>query len=96
MSKHFGAQIIEHVLEMKKQGMTNRAIAGKFGLTTLQIKKLVTRHNSKSRSSIIVPKRRGRPRTRPITDEQEYLERIRQLEMEVELYRSFLQAAGRM
>ena len=40
MSKHFGAQIIEHVLEMKKQGMTNRAIAGKFGLTTLQIKKL--------------------------------------------------------
>lgn len=96
MSKHFGAQIIGHVLEMKEQGITNRAIAEKFGLTALQIKKLVNRHNRKSRSPIVVPKRRGRPRTRPIADEQEYLERIRQLEMEVELYRSFLQAAGRM
>jgi transposase len=95
MSKHFGAQIIGRVLEMKEQGMTNRIIAEKFGFTAIQIKRLVTRHNRRSRSPAGVAKRRGRPKTNPIPDEHKYLERIRQLEMEVELYRSFLHAAGR-
>jgi transposase-like protein len=40
--------------------------------------------------------RRGRPRTRPITTPHDMALRIKELEREVELYRSFLQAAGRM
>lgn len=96
MSKHFGAQIIGHVLEMKEQGMTNRAIAEEFGLTREQIKQLLKRYNKTKRFPIVVPKRQGRARTRPLTGQQDYLLRIKQLEMEVELYKSFLQAAGRM
>ena len=43
-----------------------------------------------------VPKKIGRPRTRPITNAEEMALRIKELEREVELYKSFLQAAGRM
>lgn len=96
MGKHFGKRIIQQVLEMKKQGMTNNAIAEEFGLTKIQIKQLVKRYNRSNRLPAIVPKRQGRPRKRPLVSEQDYVQRIKQLEMEVELYRSFLQAAGRM
>ena len=41
MGKHFGKIIIEQVLQMKEQGMTNHAIGKEFGLTKSQIKKLV-------------------------------------------------------
>ncbi len=96
MRKHFGKAIIEQVLRMKEQGLTYRTIAEEFGLTMIQIKRLVERHHRKKRPSTAVPKRRGRPRKQPFKAEQDYIERIRQLEMEVELYRSFLQIAGRM
>ena len=96
MGKHFGKDIILQVLEMKEQGMTHRFIAEKYGLTKTQIKKLVERYYRSKRKPISVPKPKGRPRKRPLTTEQEYLRRIEQLEMEVNLYRSFLQAAGRM
>jgi len=43
-----------------------------------------------------VPKQKRRPRKQPLVTEQDCMQRIKQLEMEVELYRSFLQAAGRM
>ena len=95
MGKHFGETIIARVLQMKEQGMTHRAIGEEFGLSTIQIKKLVERYNRKSRSPAVVPKRRGRPRKQPLRSEQDYMPRIKQLEMEVELYRSFLQVAGR-
>ncbi len=95
MGKHFGKDIILQVLEMKKQGMTHRSIAEKYGLTTTQIKKLVERYNRSQRAPISVTKPKGRPRKRPLTTEQEYINRIERLEMEVNLYRSFLQAAGR-
>lgn len=95
MGKHFGKTIIAQVLQMKEQGMTHRTIGEEFGLTKVQVKKLVERYNKKSRS-IAVPKRRGRPRKHPLKSEQDYIERIKQLEMEVDLYRSFLQVAGRM
>jgi transposase len=95
MSKHFGEAIIEQVLEMKARGMTRKAIGETFGLTKEQIKELVKRYNRKKRNPT-VPKPKGRPRKRPLTTEEEYIQRIKRLEMEVELYRSFLQAAGRM
>lgn len=96
MGKHYGKIIIGQVIKMKEQGMTHRAIAEEFGLTKEQIKELVKRYNRTKHSPVVVPKRRGRPRTRPITSEQDYLKRIKQLEMEVQLYQSFLQATGRM
>ncbi len=96
MGKHFGKAIIEQVLQMKEQGLTHRTIGEEFGLTMIQVKRLVKRHNRKKRTSTAVPKRRGRPKQQPLKTEQDYIERIKQLEMEVELYRSFLQVAGRM
>jgi hypothetical protein len=95
MGKHYGKYIIAQVLEMKKQGETHRAIAEKYGLTKTQIKKLVGRYNRSKRALSGVPKKSGRPRKRPLTSEQDYIQRIKRLEMEVDLYRSFLHAAGR-
>jgi transposase len=96
MGKHFGKTVIEQVLQMKEQGKTHRAIGEEIGLTKIQVKKLVERYNKKKRSPAVVPKRHGRPGKKPLTPEQDYIQRIKRLEMEVELYRSFLQITGRM
>jgi transposase len=95
MGRHYGKYIIVQVLEKKKQGMTHQAIAEEYGLTKTQIKKLVERYNRKKRNPIAVPKRRGRPRKNLPTTGQAYEQIIKQLQMEVKLLRSFLQAAGR-
>jgi len=96
MGKQYGKDIIAQVLEMKRLGMTHRDIAVKYGLTKTQIKKLVERYNRSKRMPFNVSKQKGRPRKRPLTTEQDYIQKIKRLEMEVELYRSFLQVAGRM
>ena len=54
----------------------------------------VRRYNREPELSI--PKKRGRPRKTPPTKQREMELRIKKLEREVTLYRSFLQAAGRM
>jgi transposase len=95
MGRHYGKYIIKQVLEMKEQGITHKAIAEENGLTKIQIKKLVERYNRKSRNPVTVQKRRGRPRKHPITSQREMELEIKRLKMEVELLRSFLQAAGR-
>lgn len=95
MGRHYGKYIMEQVLEMKEQGITHQAIAEEYGLTKTQIKKLVERYNRKRRNPIAIPKQRGRPRKQLPTTEQGYVQIIKQLEMEVKLLRSFLQAAGR-
>jgi transposase len=95
MGRHYGKYIIGQVLEMKEQGITHKAIGEKYGLTKIQIKKLVESYNRKSRNPIAVPKRRGRPRKNPITNQREMEVEIKRLKMEVDLLRSFLQAAGR-
>jgi transposase len=95
MGKHYGKVIIEEVLRMKAQGMTHRAIGEEYGLTMIQIKKLVER-DRKSKRMLPKPSRpKGRPRKRPLTVEENYNQEIKRLKMEVELLRSFLQAAGR-
>ena len=95
MGKHFGKAIMTQVLEMKAQGMTNKAIGEAFGLTKEQIKYLVKRY-TKNKRNPTVPKQIGRPSKRSLTKEEDLAQRVKRLEMEVELYRSFLQAAGRM
>ena len=96
MGKQFGAEILPKVLELKKQGYTHQRIGEELGYTKVQIKKLVERYNRKQHNPIKISIKRGRPRKRPISTEEEYQQRIRQLEMENDLLRFFLQAAGRM
>ena len=96
MRKHFGEKIIKKVLELKGQGFTKRQIGEQLGFDQLQIKELLKRYYRKQRNPVLFIKAKGRPRKRPLTTAQEKDLRIKQLEREVELYRSFLQVAGRM
>ena len=96
MGKHYWRETLPKVLEMKENGYTHRMIAEELGFSMDQIKRLLERNNRKQRNLQKIPLKRGRPRIRPLVGEQEYLERINQLEMENDLLRSFLQAAGRM
>ena len=96
MGKHYWRETLPKVLEMKENGYTHRMIGEELGFSMDQIKRLLERHNRKQRAPQKIPLKRGRPRIRPLVGEQEYLERIKQLEMVNDLLRSFLQAAGRM
>ena len=82
------------IIEMRERGKTRQEIADKLGLTKEQIKNWVRRYNMEP--EVTIPKKRGRPRKKPPTRQHEMELRIRELEREVALYRSFLQAAGRM
>ena len=95
MSKHFGEKIIGKVLELREQGYTLREISQQLGFEHIQIERLIKRFNKKQRTPI-ASQPKGRPCVRKLTADQKKDLRIRQLEREVELYRSFLQAAGRM
>ena len=84
------------ILQMRQQGRTRQEIANALNLDKAQIKNWIQRFNRKQANPSVPLKRKGRPRKRPISDPQAMALRIRELEREVELYRSFLQAAGRM
>ena len=96
MGKHYWRETLPKVLELKEYGYTYRMIAEELGFSMDQIARLIERYNRKQRKPQEIPMKRGRPRIRPLVGEQEYIERIKQLEMENDLLRSFLQAAGRM
>ena len=81
---------------MRNEGYTRQQIADALGLEKAQIKNWVKRFNHRQNALPKVSNRRGRPRMRPITTPEALTLRIKELEREVELYRSFLQVAGRM
>lgn len=86
----------ETIERMREQGRTRQEIANALGLEKVQVKNWIWRHNRRESSKVTEPKRSGRPRKRPISTPEAMARRIRELEREVDLYRSFLQAAGRM
>ena len=96
MGKQYGARIIRKVLELQEAGFTQREIAKELGFETIQIKELVKRYHRKQRKGETVGTSSGRPQTRVLTSMQEKDLRLKRLEREIELYRSFLQAVGRM
>ena len=96
MGKQYGKKIIPQVLELRTKGYTLRKIGEELGYTKKQIKNLLYRQRENTARIVSIPRKRGRPRKRPISTEEEYQQRIKQLEMENDLLRSFLQAAGRM
>ena len=89
------ADIMTHetqILKMREVGKSRAEIAEELGISKKQIENWVTRYNKRKSKGIVIPLRRGRQRTRPLTAE----ERVLELERELELYKSFLHAAGRM
>lgn len=83
------------ILKMRREGRTRQEIADALGLEKEQIKNWVSRYNRRQAEMTVAPNRKGRPRKRPISEPEAMALRIRELEREVDLYRSFLQAAGR-
>ena len=83
------------ILQMRQQGRTNQEIANALKLDK-KIKNWINRFNRKQAQPSVPLKRKGRPRKHPISEPQAMALRIRELERDVDLYRSFLQAAGRM
>ena len=96
MGKHYWEETLPKVLEMKERGYSHRMIGEELGYSLEQIKTLVERNHKKQRHPILVLQKRGRSRKRSLSTEEGYQHRIKQLEMENDLLRSFLQAAGRM
>lgn len=81
------------ILQMRNEGRTRQEIADALGFEKVQIKNWINRYN---RRNTELPRKKGRPRKKPISESHAMSLRIRELEREVELYRSFLQTVGRM
>lgn len=92
MGKQYGEKILGQILAEQKKGVSIRQIGEQLGYSQKQIKNVLERHRRKERKRAagIEIRPKGWPRMKEATPEQ----RIRELEMEVVLLRSFLQAAG--
>jgi orotate phosphoribosyltransferase-like protein len=88
-------ELESEILRMRNEGRTRQEIADALGLEKEQIKNCVKRYNRRQREPQKIVVRKGRPRTRPLSEPEAMSIRIRELEREVDLYRSFLQAVGR-
>lgn len=97
MGKQFTAWEKERIEALNKAGLTHEEVGQELGYSRMQIKEYFHRLNRKKRAGIVQepPKRKGRPRKTPPTSEREKELRIRELERENDLLRSFLHAAGR-
>ena len=85
------------IIEMREAGKTKQEIADALSLDKVQVKNWINRYNRKQArmETGLPPKRRGRPRKREMTSEEEYKYEIRRLKMENELLRDFLSLTGR-
>jgi transposase len=96
------------IFKLKKEGLSNREIADRFGIEIKQLKDLICRHNRNQQkvAAGIVLKKRGRPAKNCVVTEEDKIAdlryklnrkdaRIKQLEMENELMRDFLKETER-
>ena len=92
--KHFGARIINQVLELKLEGKTNRQIAIIFQLRNAKsVKNLLERHKEKEKKIElgILPRKKGRPAKKDET----LAEQVIRLKVEKKLLQSFIHWAKR-
>jgi len=97
MGKHFSKWERSEIERLKMVGNTHRAIGEELGYSRMQIKDYFHRLRKKERAvkNGEATKPKGRPRKNPLTAQQESEFRIKELERENQLLRSFLHAAGR-
>ena len=86
------------IINMREAGMSRQAIAEELDLEIKQIKNWITRYNRKQVeiAAMMPPKRKGRPRRRPLSSTDAYEKEISRLEMENKLLWDFLQSVERM
>ena len=72
------------ILTMREEGKSLRVIARELGLDEKQMLNWSYQHNCRQRNMQAekIPKRKGRPRTHPLTTAEEYEREIARLEME--------------
>ena len=72
------------IMTMREDGKSLRVIASELGLDEKQMLNWSYRHNCRQRNMQAekIPKRKGRPRTHPLTTAEEYEREIARLEME--------------
>jgi len=97
MGKHFTAWEKSEMERLNKEGCTHREVGEYLGYTRMQIKEYFHRLKKKVQTGtdLTPPRIKGRPRKTLLTPEREKELRIKELEREVDLLRSFLHAAGR-
>ena len=86
--------LLPEILVLKSQGKTHREIGWIYGLTKDQVKRLIWRYNRdlrEGRKAIQIDK----DRNISLSPRQELEYENQRLQMEVDLLKSFLQAAGR-
>lgn len=94
--KHYEVGFKADVVHKYRQGESVHALSRKYGVSRYAIQCWCGLRKEYEPQPLLPKQQRGRPRVRPLTQYHEMEKRIKQLEMEVELYKSFLQAAGRM
>ena len=97
MGKHFTTWEKTEIERLHAEGKTHRTIGETLGYERMQIKEYFHRlyRNQRKGTTSISSARRGRPRKKPLTEQRKMELRIKELERENELLRSFLHAAGR-
>jgi len=90
--KHYQERIKAEVIAQLEEGRPLNVLSREYGISRYAIYSWAGRAKPKEPS---IPKHRGRPRSRPITQQAELEAENKRLKMEVDLLRSFLQTAGR-
>jgi transposase-like protein len=90
--KHYPPAIKAEIIERYKAGESVCAISREYGISRWAISNWC---GLTTKPMQVATKRKGRPRKYPITNQREMELEIKRLKMEVDLLRSFLQAAGR-
>ena len=94
-------KLIKHlekeILEMQAQGMTYSEIGEHFGYTKMQVKNFVKlyRKRIKDEKAVKIPDEQSNHKVKAPKTVEECQKEIERLQMENDLLRSFLQAAGR-
>lgn len=91
--KNYPASLKSEIVEKHRMGQSVHSLHKEFGISRWAIQCWC---GLTKEAPLNVPKRKGRPRKTPATRQHELELEVKQLKREIELYRSFLQAAGRM
>lgn len=91
--KHYSTEIKAEILKQINNGeISLRAFCRESGISRYAVQSWRRIQNGKVEK---VPRKKGRPRVKPLTTLEELAQENKLLKMENELLRSFLQAAGR-
>ena|GEM_PF-2647336 len=97
MGKHLTTWERSEIEQMKQEGKSNVEISERMGYSKTRIRDYFQgiRKKALAVASAKTPKTKVRPRNNPMSTQRENELRIKELERENELLRSFLHAAGR-